>query len=772
LIDTLRARGFLAREISSFASVIILKASLLMTQRIYQIQSSTEEEDAIDIVRYFGFIADNRWLIAAVALVATLLGSIYALFTTPIYKTNILIKVEDGAGRLKNMPGDLSVSNPGYDIKAAVASEIEVLRSRAVISRAIDISRLHISVRPKYFPIIGAWVARHSKQISDPGFFGYGGYVWGSEQVDVSVFNVPEELEGQEFILVAEGDNSFRLSEKKHTIEMAGKVGESATLQTEGGTIDLRVENLVAKPGAQFVLIRHARLEVVERLQTALTITEKGKQSGIIEVGLEGANPKQISDVLNAISREFLRRNIDKKTEEVEKMLAFLNTQLPELKQDLEHAETKYNQLRNNRGTVDLGEEARTALQQSLQTQSKLVELKQKKEELLTRYQNEHPAVRAVDQQMDGLKRELASIEGKIKKLPDVEQNVLRLGRDVKINTELYTSLLSALQQLRLATESKVGSASLLDSAVVPLKPIKPKRPVVVALSAMAGIVLGLMAAFARKVIYGRINTPKEIERLCGLPVTTAIPYSVNQERLSAQMQGDKKAMAVLPLDVPSDGTVESLRRFRTSLQFAMLNAKNNIVMIAGATPGVGKSFVSANFSTVLASIGKKVLLIDGDLRTGHLHRYFGVDRKIGLSEVIAGKALFGQAIQKDVAENVDFLSTGELPRKPAELLAHENFGKLLQLLSTRYDFILVDTAPVLAVSDALAVATHAGAIFNVVRGGQTTSSEIEEAVKRLNQAGHMVSGIVFNDSKQRTNRYTYDGQYGNYRDITMDSKD
>jgi tyrosine-protein kinase Etk/Wzc len=177
---------------------------------------------------------------------------------------------------------------------------------------------------------------------------------------------------------------------------------------------------------------------------------------------------------------------------------------------------------------------------------------------------------------------------------------------------------------------------------------------------------------------------------------------------------------------------------------------------MAGPTPAVGKSFVSANFATVLASIGRKVLLIDGDLRTGHLHRFFGIERKSGLSDAISKAAPLDQVIRRDVVENVDFISTGSVLSNPAELLAHENFGKLLQLLSARYDFILIDTAPVLAVSDALIVAPHAGATFNIVRGGVTTMSEIEATIKQFIQVGTAVTGIVFNDSKSRAARYGY----------------
>lgn len=736
-----------------------------MNQPILQVQSNIEEDNAIDLAKYLSFISDHRWLIAGVAFVVTLLGATYAFVATPVYKANILIKVDDAVARPRNMVGDLAgPTDANVDMKTAVASEMEVLRSRAVVSRATDNGQFYIDIQPKHFPVIGAGIARRNKQISDPGIFGFGGYVWGAEQLAVSRFNVPEELEGQAFVLTADGNGSFHLSQEKQGIEIKGRVGELVKADMTGGEIELHVDRLVANAGAKFLLTRAARLDTIERFQEALNIAEKGKQSGIFEVSLDGQDPKFTSRVLNEIGREYIRQNVARKSEEAEKTLAFLNTQLPELKQELERAETRYNELRNSRGTIDLGEEAKTILQQSVLTQTKLVELRQKKEELLTRFENEHPVVEAINQQMRELKREQASVDAKVKKLPDIEQNVVRLNRDVKINTELYTTLLSAAQQMRLATESKVGNVRLLDTAVVPTKPIKPKRLLVVALSGLAGIVLGVLAAFARKTVYRRIDTPHEIEKLLGLPVSATIPHSVSHAQSYARLQGDKKKISVLPLDVPSDSTMESLRRFRSSLQFAMLDAKNNIVMIAGPTPGVGKSFVSANFATVLASIGKSVLLIDGDLRSGHLHRYFGLDRKNGLSDAITGKTIFGQAIHKNVAENVDFIATGELPSKPAELLAHENFGKLLQLLSSRYDFILIDTAPVLAVSDALVVASHAGAIFNVVRGGVSTSDEVEEAVKRLNQAGHTVTGVVFNDMKSRSARYGYGMKYDKYR--------
>jgi tyrosine-protein kinase Etk/Wzc len=724
-------------------------------------QLSEQDDNAIDLASYLDLLIDHRWLIAAIALIVTVLGSAYAFITTPIYETNILIQVEDSASSSKNILGDLSSV---FDLKTAATAEIEILRSRFVVARAVNNARLYIEVEPKYFPGIGAWIARGKKQLSEPGVLGVGGYAWGAERAEVTLFNVPEELENERFLLTATGEGGYRLTHADMGIDIGGRVGETIKNKTGLGDIELRVDHLHAKADAQFVLRRIPVLEAVERLQKDLTIGEKGKQSGIIAVSLQGDDPKKTAGTLNEIGQEYIRQNVDRKSEEAEKSLAFLEKQLPELKASLEQAEVKYNNLRNSRGTVDLSEEAKSILQQSVLSQTKLIDLKQKRDELLTRFQNENPLVQAVNQQIRTLNAEIENVNSRIKRMPSVEQDVLRLTRDVKVNTDLYTSLLNTAQQLRLVKASKVGNARLLDVAAKPAKPVRPKKLTVIALAAVIGLFLGVAGAFIRKSLSRGIDDPHEIEQMLGLSVSATIPHSVRQEGLYQQLQGKSKKVSVLAHDDPTDHAVESLRSFRTSLQFSMLGAKNRIVMVTGPTPGIGKSFVSVNFAAVLAATGKKVLLIDGDLRKGYLHRYFGLDRKHGLSEVIAGQLSVGEAIHQNVVENVDFISTGDLPPRPAELLAHANFGACLQAVAEQYDFVVIDTAPVLAVSDALVVAPHVGAIFNIVRGGVSSLGEIEEAVKRFKQAGNGVTGIVFNDLKPRAGRYGYGSKYGKYR--------
>lgn len=725
-------------------------------------KNQTEQDDeSINLIAYLDLLFDNRWLIAAIAAIVTSIGIAYAYMARPVFEANMVVQVEDSASSSKNLLGDLSTA---FDTKAAASAEMEILRSRLVVTRAVNNALLYINVQPKYFPIVGGWIAGRNAQLSTPGFMGANGFVWGSEAADVSLFNVPARLEGQPFVLTALDEGRFRFKSALSGREVNGRVGEVIKAPMDGGIVELRVDRLAAKAGAQFFLTRAPLLGAVEGLQSALMIAERGKGSGIIGISMEGTDPVKTARILNEIGTEYIRQNVDRKSAEAEKSLAFLDQQLPLMKDSVEQAEAKFTALRNSRGTIDLTEEAKSILAQSVQSQSKLLELRQKRDELLMRFQNTHPLVEAVNMQMRTLNAEMDSVNGKIKKMPSLEQDMLRLTRDVKVSTELYNSLLNSAQQLRLVKASKVGNARLIDEAQPPLQPVRPKRAVIIAVGFMIGLFLGVVGAFIRKNLFGGIDEPHEIEQALGLTVSAAVPFSEKQKTLYTQMQDNPKKVSVLAHDDPHDMAIESLRSFRTSLQFSMLGARNNIVMISGPTPSVGKSFVSVNFAAVLASTGKKVLLIDADLRKGYLQRYFGLTRPNGLSELIAGQIAYDKALHTDVVENVDFIATGVLPPRPAELLGHSNFVDLLTWASARYDIVIIDTAPVLAVSDALVVAVHAGTIFNIVRGGMSTMGEIEESVKRFKQAGTSVTGIVFNGLKPRIGRYGYGSKYGKYR--------
>jgi tyrosine-protein kinase Etk/Wzc len=217
------------------------------------------------------------------------------------------------------------------------------------------------------------------------------------------------------------------------------------------------------------------------------------------------------------------------------------------------------------------------------------------------------------------------------------------------------------------------------------------------------------------------------------------------------------KAKSILAMDNPADLSIEALRSLRTSLHFAMMEAKNNVIAISGPSPGVGKSFISANLAAVLAQSEKRVLIIDADMRKGYLQTQFGMKVDNGLSDFLSGVKTLEDVTKQSQVEGLDVITRGQVPPNPSELLMHENFSKLVEEVSAKYDLVIIDTPPILAVTDPAVVSAHAGSTLLVTRFGQNHIKELELTRNRFEQNGIDVKGVVFNGVvKKASNAYGY----------------
>ena len=734
-------------------STVVPRPQMLGVPFDPRVVDNSRDDAGFDLKGYLNTLYESRWLIGGVTAFITLVAVLYALVAKPVYEADLMIHVEEESPNAsKNI---LSEASALFETKKAAIAEMELLRSRMVVSRAVENLKLYIDVKPRYFPIAGFWFAnQNGNALSTPGPFGYGGYVWGAEKAEVSTFEVPDVWLGREFTLTALGQNRFRFSGEGQRILFDGEVGPRYRVSTPEGLIELKVDRLSANPGGRFGLRRMSRLAMITAIQNALMINEQGKQSGIIEVKLQGGDRARTYAVLSEIGREYMRQNLARKTEEAQKSLAFLNQQLPILKRQLEQSEDRYNQFRNSNGTVDLQEEARMSLTRLAAARTRRNDLIQKKTELLARFTEDHPILAAINRQIKEVDAEIEETNRQIKSLPVLEQDEARLTRDIKVNTDLYTALSNTAQQLRLISVGRVSNVRMVDAPLPPEKPIKPNRPLIVALAVVTGLFLGTVTAFMRKAMVGGIDDPQKVESLLRARVVYAtIPHSGNQDKLMRKARPERGLLPLLAQIMPEDATVESLRSFRSALLFAMPHFRNNIVMFSGPTRGLGKSFVSVNFAAVMAASGKRVLLIDADFRSGQLHRYFGVSRDQGLSKAINDSVPLEDIIHHDVLENLDFIPTGPLPPNRTDFLLTVNFNTVLDTVSANYDLVLIDAAPLLQAADALIVGDRAGAIFLLARARVTTDAEITESVKRLNHAGLSLQGVLFNDMTYRIGR-------------------
>ena len=439
------------------------------TESTHSYAKHTEES----LASYIELISHQRWLIVCVGLLVSLCGVLYAYLATPQYESNLLVHVEEkGQREPKNILGE---AGSMIDYKTPSAAEIELLRSRQVIARAVDRLKLYIEVKPKRLPIIGKVFSTLGAVYYFPALQSMGGYAWGKEAISVREFSVPPSFENRLFRIQALEQGSFQLTESQSSLKKQGQVGQSLTINLPEGEITLLVEDIYAAPGVEFDLARSSRLAIIESVQTSLTVNELGKSSGMISATLKGNEADQIYRLLTEIGNEYMTQNSSRRTEEADKSLAYLNRRLPELRQQLEQAETRYNQFRNANGTVDIGEEGRLSLQRSAAARTRRIELEQKRSELLTRFTTHHPSVIAVDEQLSEVNRELREASTHLKSLPLLEQEMVRLARDVKVNNELYSALLASSQQLQLISIGKTSNVHMVDAPERAERPVTPR---------------------------------------------------------------------------------------------------------------------------------------------------------------------------------------------------------------------------------------------------------------------------------------------------------
>jgi tyrosine-protein kinase Etk/Wzc len=445
------------------------------------------------LASYLDLISQQRWLIFIVALVISLCGVVYAYMASPQYESNLLVHVEEkGQREPKNILGE---AGSMIDYKTPSAAQIELLRSRLVIARATDALRLYIDAKPRRMPLLGGVIANVGLANYFPELLKVGNYAWGKEAISVSEFTVPAIYEGRTFRLRNLGNKKYQVDDPQSGFTARGVVGQTLNESTPEGEITLHINEIRSLPEKEFNLVRNSRLAVIESIQNALTVLELGKQSGIISTTLKGSDADLIYRILTEIGQQYMALNNSRRTEEADKSLAYLNRRLPELRQQLEQAEARYNQFRNAHGTVDIVEEGRQSLQRSAAARTRRIELEQKRGELLTRFTTNHPSVVTVNEQLAEVSQELREAANHLKNLPLIEQEMVRLAREVKVNNELYSALLASSQQLQLISIGKTSNVHMVDAPEKPDRPVTPNRPRIIAVSIFLGISLGIMMA-------------------------------------------------------------------------------------------------------------------------------------------------------------------------------------------------------------------------------------------------------------------------------------
>jgi tyrosine-protein kinase Etk/Wzc len=725
-------------------------------------------EDEIDLGAYWAAIAERKWLVAVVTILVLSVAVLYILVAAPVYYADAMLQLEAQRTTVNALD---DISKLLLTENEEALAELEIIRSRHVIGQVVEKLNLDIQVEPRYFPFIGAAIARYYEKDMDADtgelrepVGGLSQFAWGGERIEIAHLAVSPVYENQGLTLIAGENNQYQLYETEDNLLLEGVVNKRAVTKAKEKTtsplVNIVVAELHARPGTEFIITKQSHSLTVLELQEQLKAVEKSRESGILQLGVEGTDPYKISQMLNTLGQVYVQQNVERKQQKAEKMLDFVNHQLPTLKANLEAAEAKLSVHHKKYGSVNIELETHALLGQLAELEKRISSLELTQVDYKLQYTRKNRYLISLEKQLNQLKKERTALNKRINKLPKAEINLTKIMRDVTIASEVYSLLLNKAQELNIAKAGMIGNVYIVDQATVPVEPVKPKKPLIIGGALISGLFLGIFFALLRKSMHATINSPKIIERHLNLPICAIVPHSEKQLKLTKFLKKKKPAsmFKTLATHFPQDFAVESLRSLRTNLQFALIDADRPVIVVSSPIPDAGKAFITVNMGCLFANVGKQVLLINGDMRYGHLHKVLMEGLSPGLSEVINGEYELEAAIRElsgDVEGkefNISILPAGTRPPNPSELLMHKRFQDLLDTVSKQYDIVIIDTPPVIAVTDAAIIGCLAGGTnLLVVRAGQQLIEEVERSLKRFEQASAKMTGVIFNDVSPRS---------------------
>lgn len=694
--------------------------------------SKKEETDLFDLLKN---IAKNWQIMVPCLILAGIIGVFVAMWIRPIYKVDALLQIESKNGKNVGMMAGLGNL---FSTTSPAETEIELIMSRQIIGEAVEKMHLQYEATP---------ISKINRLLHQEG------------RMELSAFEVPwsklppDEETGPWHAVVIDSNHYYLLDHNKKKV-LECTVSQTCRAPYAGDTVTINVFYMNAEPKQKFKLQKMERLDAIASFKSKFKVKERGKKTGILEFSYQDIYPDRATNILNEIATTYLRQNVEQRNAEAQKTLEFLEKQLPDVKAQMDSSLLKYNTYRNRVGSIDINAETRLVLEKRTKLQQNLLDLQQKKQSAIRLFQPEHPTIKTLEEQENALKRELASNYNETKKLPSTQQEVLKLTNEVDMSKIMYTTMLNNIQQLKLVSAGEVGSVRIIDFAEPALRPAKPKKPLIICAALFIGLLAGIALVSIKSKLSSGVRDANFIERETGFSVYAKVPKG-----------NPKGTKGTRPLAVvePDDVAVESLRALRSSLEFSMEEGQRKIIGVSGLIPGVGKSFISVNLAALCAGLGKKVLLIDADLRKGRLHKEFGIKRGKGLSQVLLHNATLDEVICGTEVENLDIIPCGNVPSNPSELLGSKHYTSTIDELEKKYDLIIVDTPPIMLVTDAALACRVASQIVMVIEYNKHSIDAIKDGMKQLLKGNNDVHASFVINKYEHSHSDGYGYKYGKY---------
>jgi len=710
-------------------------------------------DDEIDLVALFGRLWAGKLTLIAALVLALLVGGLVAFNTPPRYQADALLQLEEKANQLGLPEGlaDLSGDSP------RAVTEIEIIRSRLVVGRAVSRLNLDWIADPVTAPVLGHLLATRPLPIPDWNFLTP--YARPGDDIRLDLLDVPPAFLGQELILTIQDGSRFVVALPDGAL-LDGDV-DVPILDAASG-VSLRVGELTGAVGRQFRLVQLPEVAAITRIRDRLSVSEQGRNSGILRLTYQSGAPEEARRTLDAISQAYLAQNAERSAAEAESSLTFVEGQIPDARRAVEEAEAALNAFRQEQEAIDLSAEGTALLTQITTLETELSDLAAFEEEIAELYTRNHPEYQRLLANRDRLEARLDSLREEVRALPATQREVLNLTQDLELSREIFVQLRNRAQELQVLRASNIGNVRIVDTSRASNRPVAPRKTRILALAGLLGLVLGVGLVLLRSYLRKSITGSEDLEAL-GLSVFATLNLHAGAPRSSK----GKARLSLVALETPDDLFVEGLRSLRTGLHFGMLDAHTRSVALTSPAPGVGKSFIAANLAVVAAQSGQKVCLIDADMRRGQQHKYFGKSRKDpGLADYLSGNAEQGTIVSPSQIDNLSVITSGRIPPNPSELLMRSELSGLIKALDSTFDLVIVDAPPVLAVTDPVVISRSVGAVIAVTRFGETLPGEVLAMQSALQAGGVKLTGAILNAFDPRkarkggSSRYTYNYRY------------
>jgi capsular exopolysaccharide synthesis family protein len=781
--------------------------------------SEAGDREELNLAELWNTLLRNRWLVLGITVAVAGLAALYTLRTAPVYQSGVTLAVDDD----KSNRNPLSELTPyGGGGQGKLETDIVVLRSRRVAEAVVDSLDLTVQVAEPNLPRDQVLRTIHVPRDAPAGVYvlerGDGAaYSLHAERAPSGLRlparvepGVPFKIGGAELALApglardgAPGRVVFTISRFRNAV--AGMQAMLGVARLDPKAKVLAVSYTTTDP-VQAAAVPNVLSERFIEYKAALTKQESRNTVEFLR-GQVASYQGEVSRAENAL-RGFReqQRVVSPQEEAVQQVqrLATLQAQRDALRSEREALAklldrvsqgrtdgrtSQYRQLasfpvflannavqnflqaltalENERASLLVSKTERNADVQGLDTRIREIELQL--------YQIARDYLEGLDTQLASTEANLGRFGTQLEAIPAREVEFARLSRQQKVLDDIYSLLQTRLKEAEIREAAEPNDVRVIDSALVPERPISPRPFRNLVLGLVAGLVAGVAAAFARETLDTRVRTREDVQAATGsMPILGVIPRFDTARAPSGTRRFNTSDLGLSESLVvrtdPQSPAAEAFRSLRTSIVFSGVRGAPQVMVVTSAMPGEGKSTSSSNLALTLAQQGSRTLLVDADLRRGTVHRIFDVPQEPGLTHVLLGMVPLEAAVHVvEVSENVTLsvLPAGAFPPNPAEILGSERMTRLLEELRGKYDAVIFDAPPLNLVTDATVLAKMVDAAVLVTRNGFTDKRALQHAASQLLQVRAPVSGVVLNDvdvtGGGRYYGYGYGYGYGYY---------